>query len=63
MNLIAKTMGALALTLLNAVIVLLINAVLLWVLLPAAFPVMAGYSFYSAFCLAGLLFLARGIFK
>jgi hypothetical protein len=61
MNLIAKTFGAMILQLLILAAAILVVALNLWWLVPAAFPA-ADISFGEALALAGLLYLGKAIY-
>lgn len=61
MKIFWATLGAAALKLLFAIITVMVVALLLWVLVPLAFPVT--FSFGNGVGVAGLLFLVKGIFK
>jgi hypothetical protein len=61
MNLIAKTLGALALNLLALIAWVIILALCLWLLVPQAFPAL-NFGLSNAFPLAGLLLIAKALF-
>lgn len=61
MKIMAKTLGALALQILLMAIVIMVVALVLWLLVPAAFPAL-GFGFTNAVNLSGLLFVAKAIF-
>jgi hypothetical protein len=63
MKIIWATLGGLALKLLFAALLVLIVAAALMALVPAALPAIGSFTWYNAFGVAGLLFLARGVFK
>ena len=60
MNLIAKTFGALALSILALAAVVVIVALALWLLVPAALPV--SITFGQALALSGLLYVVKAVF-
>ena len=61
MRLIAKTLGALALSILVIAATIIIVALALWVAVPVAFPA-PDFGFTNAVGLAGLLYLAKAVF-
>jgi hypothetical protein len=60
-NLIAKTLGALALNFLLLALWIMVTGLCLWWLVPMAFPAL-GFGFTNGVGLAGLLFLVKGLY-
>lgn len=62
MKIFWATLGGFALKLLWIVLTVLIVALFLWKLLPAAFP-LPGFDYSAALALTGVLYLVKAIFK
>lgn len=62
MSIIAKTLGALALNFLLLALWMIVMALMLWFLVPLAFPALP-FGPTNAVGLAGLLFVLKGFYK
>ena len=61
MKIILATLGGFALQLLLMAVTIIVVALALWLLVPAAFPAL-GFGFLNAIGLAGVLYIVKAVF-